>query len=140
MPPRRGKGPEHARACCRAHEASDRGLVAGAVAEAHAAHAAVLQDPAGSAGTFLGEAALLAVRALNGAGAATLLPAIQQVVNAVRAGLDAVAHGQPVGPAAIHGARPAATSLQSSTLALLHALRLRHSMEEFPSWLRRSTS
>ena len=42
-------------------------MVADTVAEAHAAHATALQDPAGSARAFLGEAALPAVRAMNGA-------------------------------------------------------------------------
>ena len=44
-------------------------MVAGAVAEAHAVHAAALRDPVGSGRAFLGEAALPTVRALNGAGA-----------------------------------------------------------------------
>ena len=54
--------------------------------EAQAAHAAALHNPAGSAKTFLGEATFPAVRALNGAGAPTLLLAMHQVVNAVRPG------------------------------------------------------
>ena len=65
MPRRQRTGPEHARTCRRAQEATVRGLVAGAVAEAQAAHAAALHDPTGSTRTFLGEAALPAVRALN---------------------------------------------------------------------------
>ena len=62
-------------------------LVAGAVTNAHAAHAAPWQDAAGSMRTFLREAALLAVRALNGAGSPTLLPAMHQVMNTVPPGL-----------------------------------------------------
>ena len=58
-----------------------------AVTEAHDAHAAAQHDQAGSATTFLGEAALPAVRALNGAGRPTLLPAMHQIVNAVQPGL-----------------------------------------------------
>ena len=54
---------------------------------AHKAHAAARHDPAGSARNFLGEAALPAVRTLNAAGARTLLPAMHQIVNAVRPGL-----------------------------------------------------
>ena len=84
MPRQKGNGPEHARARRHAQGATGRGLVAGVLAEAHAAHAAPLHDPAGRARTFLGEAVL---RPLNGAGASTLLPAMQQVVNAVRPGL-----------------------------------------------------
>ena len=96
MPRRRGNGPEHARARRRAQEALVRSLVAGAVTEAHAAHAAAGHDPAGSTRTFLGEAALPVVRALNGAGAPALLPAMHRKVNAVRPGL--------VGPkAALYG-------------------------------------
>ena len=55
--------------------------MADVVTEAHAAHAAVQHDPAGSARTFLGEAALPAVRALNGAGAPALLPAMHRILN-----------------------------------------------------------
>ena len=68
MPRRRGDGPGHAEARRRAQEAAARGLVADAVTEAHEAHAAAQQDPAGSARAFLTETALPAVRALNGAG------------------------------------------------------------------------
>ena len=110
--------------------------------KAHKAHAAAQHDPAGSARTFLGEAALPVVRALNGAGAPTLLPAMHQIVNAVRPGL--------IGPeAALYGywitwrrsnrsgrplsmgdtlrlrGRGSATSLHSSAPALLHTLRTR---------------
>ena len=48
---------------------------------------AALHDPAGSTRTFLSEAALPAVRALNRAGAPGLLPAIHRVLKAVRPGL-----------------------------------------------------
>ena len=89
MPRRRRDGPEHARARCRAQEAALWGLVAHAVTEAHKARAAALHDPAGSARAFLSEAALRAVRALNGAGAPTLLPAMHQIVNAVQLGSSA---------------------------------------------------
>ena len=47
-------------------------------------HAAAQQDLAGSARTFLSEAALRAVCALNGAGTPTLLPAMHRIPNAVR--------------------------------------------------------
>ena len=57
------------------------------MAGAHAAHAAALQDPAGSGRTSRGEATLPAVCALNGAGALTLLRAMHRVVNTVRPGL-----------------------------------------------------
>ena len=124
-------------------------LVAGAVAEAHAAHAPPLHNPAGSARAFLCKATLPAVRALNGAGALTLLPARHRGVNAVRPGL--------VGPeAAVYGywtewrtsnqsGRPlsmgnalrlrregSANFLHSRAPALLHALRPRLSMDAAP--------
>ena len=87
MPRRRGDGPGHARARRKAQEAAVRGLVADAVAEAHEAHAAARRDLTGSARAFLNETALPAVRALNGAGAPTLLPAMLRIVNTVRPGL-----------------------------------------------------
>ena len=142
MPRRRGDGPGHVRARRRAQEAAVRGLVADAVTEAHEAHAAAQHDPAGSARAFLSEAALPAVRALNRAGAPTLLPAMHRIVNAIRPGL--------ISPkAALYGhwmqwrtsnrsCRPlcmgdtmrltgagSAMSLHSSAPALLHALRTR---------------
>ena len=64
-----------------------RGLVVGALAKEHGAHAAALHDPAGSGRAFLGEAALPAVRALNRGRALTLSRARPWVVNAVRPGL-----------------------------------------------------
>ena len=87
MPRRWGDGPGHARARRRTQDPAVRGLVADAVTEAHEAHAAAQHDPAGSARAFLSEAALPAVRALNGAGAPTLLPAMHQILNAVQPGL-----------------------------------------------------
>ena len=87
MPCREGNGPEHARPRRLAQEATVRGLVVDAVAEAHAAHAAALHDPTGSARAFRNEAAPPAVRALNGAGPRTLLPKMQRVVNALRPAL-----------------------------------------------------
>ena len=142
MPRRRGDGPGHARARRRAQEATVRGLVADAVTGAQEAHAAAQHNPAGSARAFLSEAALAAVRALNGAGAPTLLPAMHRIVNAVQPGL--------IGPeAALYGhwmewresnrsGRPlsmgdtlrltgagSTMSLHSSAPALLHPLRTR---------------
>ena len=87
MPLQRGDGPEHARARCRAQQATVQGLVPGAVVESHAAHAAALHQPVSSARAFLSEAALPAVRALSQAGAFTLLRAMDRVVNAVCRGL-----------------------------------------------------
>ena len=139
----RWNGPGHARACRQAQEATVRGLVADAVAEAHEAHAAARRDPTGSARASLNETALLDVRALNGAGAPTLLPAMHRIVNAIQPGL--------IGPeAALYGhwmqwhesnrsGRPlsmgdtlrltgpgSAMSLRSSAPALLHALGTRY--------------
>ena len=57
------------------------------MAEAHEAHAAARRDLTGSARAFLNETALTAVRALNGAGAPTLLPAMHRIVNAIQPGL-----------------------------------------------------
>ena len=87
MPRRRGDGPGHTRARRKAQEAAVRGLVTDAVAEAHEAHAAARCDLTGSARAFLNETALPAVRALNGAGGPTLLPAMHRIVNAVQPGL-----------------------------------------------------
>ena len=86
MPRRRGNGPEHTTACRRAQEAAVRGLVVAAVTEAYEAHAAAQHNPAGSARPFLSEAALPAVRALNGAGATHLrltLQAPQRILQCV---------------------------------------------------------
>ena len=118
-----------------------RDLVASAVAKAHAAHAAVSQGPAGSARSILRKAAPPTVRALNGA--LTLLPAMQDTVNAVRPGLaepQAALHrlwmvwrtshqaGWPLlmADALRLTAERSATALGSSTPALLHATRSCH--------------
>ena len=142
MPRRREDGLGHTRAHRRAQEAAFRCLVADAVTEAHEAQAAAQHDLAGSARAFLSEAALLAVRALNRAGAPTLLPAMRRIVNAVQLrliGPEAVLYGHWMewrtsnrsgGPPAmgdtlrLTGAG-SAMSLQSSAPALLHALRTR---------------
>ena len=142
MPRRRGEGPEDTSARRRAHEAAVRGLVAEAVVEAHEAHAAAQHDPTGSARTFLSEAALPAVRALNGAGAPTLLPAMHRIVNAVQSGLispEATLCGHWIEwRTSDQSGRPLSmgdtlrltgagsdTSSHSSAPALLHALRTR---------------
>ena len=139
MPRRRGDGLGHARARRKAQEATVRGLVAEAVAEAHEAQAAARCDLTGSARAFLNETALQAVRALNGAGAPTLLPARHRIVNAIQPGLispEAALYGHWM---EWHGSnrsgRPlsmgdtlrltgaeSAMSLRSSAPALLHAL------------------
>ena len=143
MPRRQVDGPGHARARRQAQEATVRGLVADAVAEVHEAHAAARRDPTGSARAFLSETALPAVRALNGAGAPTLLPAMHWIVNAIQPGLIGL-------KAALYrhwmewresnwSSRPlsmgdtlrltgagSAMSLRSSAPALLHALRTRY--------------
>ena len=87
MPRRRGDGPGHARARRKAQQAAVQGVVADAVAEAHGAHAAAWRDLTSSARAFLNETALPAVRALNRAGAPTLLPAMHRIVNAIQPGL-----------------------------------------------------
>ena len=143
MPRRRGDGPGHARARRKAQKATVRVLVADAVAEAHEAHAAARRDLTGSARAFLNETALTAVRALNRAGAPTLLLAMQRIVNVIQPG-----HISP--EAALYGhwmewhecnrsGRPlsmgdtlrltgagSAMSLRSSAPALLHVLRTRY--------------
>ena len=112
------------------------------MAVAHAAHAAVQHDPAGSARTFLGETALPAVRALNRAGAPMLLLAMHQVVNLVRPGLyrywmewrTSNQSGRPLstGDTLRLTGEGSATSLRSSAPALLHARSTRHSMDAAP--------
>ena len=87
MPRRRGDGPGHTRARRKAQEATVRALVADAVAEAHEAHTAARRDLTSSARAFLNETALPANRALNRAGAPTLLPAMHRIVNAIQQGL-----------------------------------------------------
>ena len=142
MPRRRGDVPEHTRARRRAQEAAVRGLVADAVTEAHEAHAAAQRDPTGSARAFLSKAALPAVRALNGAGARTLLPAMHRIVKAARPGLispEAALYGHwmewrksnrsgrplSMGDTLRLVGAGSAMSLHSSAQALLHALRAR---------------
>ena len=140
MPRQRGKGPGHARARRQAQEAALRGLVADAVTEAHEAHVAARRDPTGSAGALLTETALPAVRAMNRAGAPTLLPAMHRIVNAVQTGLispEAALYGHWMEwPESNRSGRPlsmgdalrlagagSAMSLRSSAPALLHAPR-----------------
>ena len=142
MPRQPGDGPVHARARRRAQEAAVRGLVADATTEAHEAQAAAQHDPAGSARAFLSEAALPAVRTLNGAGAPTLLLAMHRIVNAVQPGLispEAALYGHwmewcksnrsgrplSVGDTLRLTGAGSAMSLRSSTPALLQALRTR---------------
>ena len=116
--------------------------MADAVLETHDAHAAAQHDPAGSARAFLSEAALPAVRALNRAGAPTLLPAMHWNVNAVQPGLispEAALYGHWTElRTSNQSGRPlsmgytlqltgtgSAMSLHSSAPALLDALRTR---------------
>ena len=149
MPRRRGDGPGHARAHRKAQEAALRGLVADAVAEAHEAHAAARRDLTGSARAFLNETALRAVRALNGAGAPTLLPAMHRIVNTVRPeliSLEAALYrhwmewhesnrsGRPLSMGdnlQLTGAG-SAMSFCSSAPSLLHALRTRYPGDAAP--------
>ena len=143
MPRRQGDGPGHARARRQAQEATVRGLVADAVAEAHGAHAAARRDLTGSARALLNETALSAVRALNGAGAPTLLPAMHRIVNAIQPvliGPDAALYehsiewresnrsGRPLsmGDTLRLTGAGSAVSLHSSAPALLLALRTRY--------------
>ena len=138
-----GSGPGHTRTRRKAQEAADRGLVAEAVAEAHEAHAAARCDLTGSARAFLNETALPAVRALNGAGAPTLLPAMHLILNAVQLGLisreaalyghwmewrESNRSGRPLsmGDTLRLTGAGSAMSLRSSAPALLHALRTRY--------------
>ena len=120
-----------------------------AVAEAHEAHAAARCDLTGSARAFLNETALPAVRALNGAGAPRLLPAMHRIVNAVQPGLispEAALHGHWMEwRESNRSGRPlsmedtlqlteagSAMSLRSSAPALLHALRTRYPGDAAP--------
>ena len=149
MPRRRGDGPGHTRARRKAQEAAVRGLVADAVAEAHEAHAAARCDLTGCPRAFLNETALPAVRALNRAGAPTLLPAMHRIVNAVQPGLispEAALYGHWMGwRESNRSGRPlsmgdtlgltgagSAMSLHSSARALLHALRTRYRGDAAP--------
>ena len=114
--------------------------MADAVTGAHEAHAAARHDPAGRGRTFLSEAALPAVRALNGAGAPTLLPVMHRIMNLVRPGLispEASLYGHwmelrtsnrsgrplSMGDTLRLTGAGSAMSLHSSAPALLHALR-----------------
>ena len=143
MPRQRGDGPGHARARRQAQEATVRGLVADAVAKAHEAHAAARRDPTGSAEGFLNKTALPVVRALNGAGAPTLLLAMHRIVNAIQPGLislevalyghwmewrESNRSGRPLsmGDTLWLTGAGSAMSLRSSAPALLHALRTRY--------------
>ena len=149
MPRRRGDGPGHTRARRRAQVAAVWGLVADAVAEAHEAHAAARCDLEGSAKAFLNETALPAVRALNGAGAPTLLPAMHRIVNAIGPGLispEAALYGHwmewresnwsgrplSMGDTLRLTGAGSAMSLRSSAPALLHALRTRYPGDAAP--------
>ena len=149
MPRRQGDGPGHARARRQEKEATVPGLVAEAVAEAHEAHAAARRDPTGSVRAFVNETALPAVRALNGAGAPTLLPAMHQIVNAIQPGFigpeaalcghwmewrESNRSGRPLSMGdtlRLMGAG-SAISLRSSAPALLHALRTRYPGDTAP--------
>ena len=149
MPRRRGDGPGHARACRQAQEATVGSLVADAMAEAHEAHAAARRDSTGSARAFLNKTALPAVRALNGAGAPTLLPAMYRIVNAVQPGLigpEAALYGHwmewresnglgwplSMGDTLRLTGAGSAMSLASSAPALLHALGSRYPGDTAP--------
>ena len=149
MPRRRGDGPGHTRACRKAQEAAVRSLVTDAVAEVHEAHAAARCDLTGSARAFLNETALPAVRALNGAGAPTLLPAMHRIVNAVQPGLispeaalyghwmewrESNRSGRPLsmGDTLRLTGAGSAMSLRSSAPALLHPLRTRYPGDAAP--------
>ena len=133
----------------KAQEATVRGLVAAAVAEAHEAHAAARRDLMGSARAFLNETALLAVHALNGAGAPTLLPAMHRIVNAIQPGLispeaalyghwmkwhESNRSGRPLSMGDTPRLKEAgsAMSLRSSAPALLHNLRTRYPGDTAP--------
>ena len=146
---RRGDEPGHARARRKAQEATVRGLVADAVADAHEAHAASQRDLTGSARAFLNETGLPAVCALNGAGAPTLLPVMHQIVNAIQPGLispEAALYGHWIEwHESNRSGRPlsmgdnlwltgagSAMSLRSSAPALLHALRTRYPGDTAP--------
>ena len=149
MPRRRGDGPGHTRARRQALEATVRGLVADAVAEAHEAHAAARLDPTGSARAFLNETALPALRALNGAGAPTLLPVMHRIMNAIQLGLivteaalyghwmewrESNQSGRPLsmGDTLQLTGAGSAMSLRSSAPALMHALRTRYPGDTAP--------
>ena len=125
------------------------GLVTDPVAEEHEAHAAARRDLTGSARAFLNETALPAVRALNGAGAPTLLLAMHRIVNAVQPGLispEAALYGHwmelresnrsgwplSMGDTLQLTGAGSAMSLRSSAPALLHAFRTRYPGDAAP--------
>ena len=131
---------------CERRRQTVQSLVADAVREAHAAQAFAQHDPAGSARTFVGEAALPAVRALNGAGAPALLLAMPGILNAVQPGLkgpepalyrywmewrtsNQSGRSLSIGHTLRLTGEGSATSLHSSPPALLHALRTRCPMD-----------
>ena len=149
MPRRRGDGPGHTRARRKAQELAIRRLVTDAVAEAHEAHAAARCELTGSARAFLNETALPVVRALNGAGAPTLLPAVHRIMIAVQLGLispeaalyghwmewrESNRSGRPLsmGDTLRLTGAGSAMSLRSSAPALLHALRTRYPGDAAP--------
>ena len=123
--------------------------MADAVAEAQEVHAAARRDLTGSARAFLNETALPAVRALNGAGAPTLLPAMHRIVNDVQPGLispeaafyghwmewqESNQWGRPLSMGdtlQLMGAG-SAMSLRSSAPALLNTLRTRYPGDAAP--------
>ena len=123
--------------------------MADVVTEAHEAHAAARRHPAGSARAFLSEAALPAVRALNGAGAPALLPAMHRIVNAVQLGFispemalyghwmewrESNRSGRPLsmGDTLRLTGVGSAMSICSSAPVLLHALRTRYPGDRAP--------
>ena len=143
MPRRRGDGPGHARARRKAQEATVRGLVADASAEAHEAHTAARRDLTGSARALLNETALPAIRALNGAGVPTLLLAMHRILNTIQPGLispEAALYGHwmewresnrsgwplSMGDTLRLTGAESAMSLRSSAPAPLHASRTRY--------------
>ena len=149
MPRRRGDGAGHARARRKAQEATVRGLVADAMAEAHEAHTAARRDLTGSGRAFFNETALPAVRTLNGAGAPTPLSAMHRIVNGVQPGLispeaalyrhwmewhESNRSGQPLsmGDTLRLTGEGSAMSLRSSAPALLHALKRCHPGDAAP--------
>ena len=149
MPRRRADGPGHTRARRKAQEGAVRGLVTDAVAEAHEVHAAARCDLTGSARALVNETALPAVRALNGAGAPTLLLAMLRIVNAVQPPLispeaalyghwmewhESNQSGRPLsmGDTLRLTGAGSAMSLRSSARALLHALRTRYPGDAAP--------
>ena len=124
-------------------------MAGGVAVEAQAAHAATLHAPASSRRAFISQGTLLAVRAPKGAGAPTLLPAMQRVVNAVGPGLvdpEAALYGNwiewrtsnqsgrplAMGDALRLRSEGSAISTHSSALALPHALGTGLSMNAAP--------